>query len=293
MKKTRVVKAKAPGSAIEKWFARKFTVTAENYDSRSKIFRKIMAGSMKATGNPVYGGLVTKLNQGKVIESVSVPLNVSLSEHTKQVALPADLLKKAVREATYRAGMHSCICRESIGGCKNYPDAPSCIFIGEGARQLVSNGLANELTGHEACARIDLAAKMGLLGHAYFIEAEQYFWGVPNENLDKFLEICFCCTCCCLNVANLKYASHAQKKTNVSLGWTIVVDDNCTLCHTCVEICPIGAISEVSCKMTVSDVCYGCSNCVPRCPQSARKLVHTGPPISDLKDAFHQVNLKL
>jgi Pyruvate/2-oxoacid:ferredoxin oxidoreductase delta subunit len=270
MSKKKVFKPKGKGLGIENWLIKKSAITSENWEKRSKFFRSLMTGAMKGSGHPVYGGVVTKLNQSKVNQQISVPLHVDLSEHKRQVALPTDLLKKAIGEAVYRAGMKKCICRDSIGGCKNYPDAPSCVFLGKGARQLVTNGIAVELTSDEACARVDKAAEQGLLGHAFFLEAEQYFWGVKNEDMESFFEICFCCPCCCVNLSNLKYASEGQKRQNMSMGWTAVVEqDNCQHCHTCLDFCPVGAISDVEGITTISDLCYGCAACVSKCPSSA------------------------
>ncbi|MBM4041160.1 MAG: 4Fe-4S dicluster domain-containing protein [Planctomycetes bacterium] len=54
----------------------------------------------------------------------------------------------------------------------------------------------------------------------------------------------------------------------------VVVDrDECTGCETCVETCPVEAISMKDDKAEIDqDKCTQCETCVPECPVEAIKV---------------------
>ena len=64
-------------------------------------------------------------------------------------------------------------------------------------------------------------------------------WGVRNDEMDKFLEICFCCPCCCIA---MRLARNAQPEDRIRFhpaGWTAVADQTkCIGCRKCVPLCP-------------------------------------------------------
>jgi len=49
-----------------------------------------------------------------------------------------------------------------------------------------------------------------------------------------------------------------------------VISDECTMCGTCLEICPTEAISEGDPKYVIDpDTCVDCGQCVDECPAGA------------------------
>ena len=49
-----------------------------------------------------------------------------------------------------------------------------------------------------------------------------------------------------------------------------VVNDNCVLCKTCVDVCPVGAFHEGDTMMVVDpDTCIDCGMCISECPNNA------------------------
>ena len=49
-----------------------------------------------------------------------------------------------------------------------------------------------------------------------------------------------------------------------------VISDECTMCGTCVDACPVEAIKEGDPKYVIDpDTCTDCGTCVDECPVSA------------------------
>ena len=71
------------------------------------------------------------------------------------------------------------------------------------------------------------------------------------------------------NVA-MGMASRAGKQIQHSSLKPTINIDNCTLCGSCIEVCPASAISEVSGKAFVnSNLCIGCCECIALCKLDA------------------------
>ena len=139
-----------------------------------------------------------------------MPLNVDVTDQGEKVVVPLDLIKESLKNVTYIAGMDTCLCREA-NQCKDYPMDVACLFLGEPAKTVVKHGLGRFFTYEEACARVDEAARHGLMGQAVWIEVEQILWGVRNDEMDRFLEICFCCPCCCIAMRLARNATPAER----------------------------------------------------------------------------------
>ena len=228
-----------------------------------------------------------------------MPLNVDVTDKGEKVVLPIDFIKESLKDMKYISGMKTCLCREA-NDCEDYPVDVACLFMGEPAKTVVENGLAVPLTYEEACARVDLAAKHGLVGQAVWIEVEQMLWGVRNDEMDKFLEICFCCPCCCIAMRLARNATAKERHRFQPAGWTAVADrTSCTGCGLCTKEehgCPVEAISiDAEGKVAIDqEVCVGCGICNTRCPSDVIKIKQTMPMRGDIKEYFKEsYNLEL
>ena len=70
--------------------------------------------------------------------------------------------------------------------------------------------------------------------------------------------------------------------------WTvdfIAVDDQCTQCGFCAEVCPVGAVESQNSTMIDHEKCITCCACIKSCPQNARSMK---PGL--VKDAQERVN---
>jgi len=229
----------------------------------------------------------------KHTSAVVLPLDVDLTDAGQKVPVPMDFLKESLRHTTCIVGMPYCICREA-GDCQDYPHDLACLFIGEGARTLVRHGLAEEFTYEQACERIDRAAEMGLFGHAVWIEVEQLLWGIPNQQMDQFMEICFCCPCCCVGVTLAANGTRDVKQRFHPVGWTAVADTaKCTGCGLCISGphgCPQEAITfGADGKIQINqEYCVGCGLCKARCRRDVIKIKQTMPMRENMNEYFEK-----
>lgn len=225
--------------------------------------------------------------------TIVMPLDVDVTDKGEKVVLPIDLIKETLKHVEYISGMDTCLCREA-NDCEDYPVDVACLFMGEPAKTVVKNGLAKRLTYEEACARVDLAAKHGLMGQAVWIEVEQMLWGVRNNHMDQFLEICFCCPCCCIALRLARNATPKERHRFQPAGWTAVADRTaCTGCELCIKGehgCPVEAISFGADGKVVIDqeICVGCGICKTRCPSDVIKIKQTMPMRGDIREYFKE-----
>jgi len=216
---------------------------------------------------------------------------VDITDQSEKVVIPMDMLKESLKNITYIAGMETCLCREA-NDCEDYPKDIACLFFGEPAKTVVKNGLAKQLTYEEACARVDRAAEYGLMAQAVWIEVEQLLWGVRNDEMDKFLEVCFCCPCCCIAMRLARNAQPEDRHRFHPSGWTAVPDrTKCIGCGRCITEhngCPVDAISMgLDGKININqEICVGCGICKNRCNFDVIKIKQTMPMRKDLHDYF-------
>jgi len=65
----------------------------------------------------------------------------------------------------------------------------------------------------------------------------------------------------------------------------IAVNNQCTQCGICAEVCPVGAIDSQNSKMINQGKCITCCACIKNCPQNARTM-KPGP----VKDAAKRLS---
>lgn len=230
--------------------------------------------------------------------TVIMPLNVDITKESEKVIVPLDMLKESLKNMTYIGGMDSCLCREA-NNCSDFPHDLGCLFLGEAGKVVSKHNLGRELTYEEACERIDRAKELGLVAQAVWIEVEQLLWGVRNDNMDKFLEVCFCCPCCCIA---MRLAGKLQPEDRIRFhpsGWTAVPDrTKCVGCGKCAEegVCPVEAVSIAEDGKVAIDqeICIGCGECLKRCKLDVLKIKQTMPMRSSLRDYYkEEYNLDL
>jgi len=223
-----------------------------------------------------------------------VPLNHDLKyeQDYQNVVLPIELVRKAIEESSYRAIMNKCMCRAGHK-CTHYPIDLGCIFMGKAAKHVVENNVAREASVKEALAHIDRAAKIGLLCMCGWMEIERILWGIRLEEQYRFLEICFCCPCCCLAFRNFARMPVEFTQRARSIGWVVSEVTCCTMCGKCIEICPLKARSINGDTVTVSDTCFGCGLCAINCPEKAIVMKQKSETKERIQDYLIGLNLDI
>jgi NAD-dependent dihydropyrimidine dehydrogenase PreA subunit len=288
-------KARKRGFGLQDWVKSNTSIKGKKWRFAEIFFTAlVMAGPL--TKSRVLDAIIKRvalMTDKHPSAGFSVPLNIDLSDSCEQVTVPIDLMKQTARNASFVAVINECVCRHTFN-CVTYPHDLGCMFLGEGARVTVANGIAREVTAEEACAHIDKAASLGLAGGAFWVEVEQYVWGFKDEDREKHLEFCFCCPCCC---GAFKYEINAHGRTkhllHKSIGWRCTVNDDCQNCGSCLEACPRQLIRLGDDRAIIDDECSGCGICVSNCPAGALSVAQVGPMKSNLVDYFEGLNLKL
>jgi ferredoxin len=131
--------------------------------------------------------------------------------------------------------------------------------MGEVARLYNEQGYGREITKEEA------------LGYLRQNEDEGLVFRVGNSQEMDF--VCSCCACCCGGIVRLKRVPNPADYT--SSNYRAVIDEeSCSGCGTCVERCPMDAITlEDDIAKLQEKRCIGCGNCTIGCPESAISLV--------------------
>lgn len=219
-------------------------------------------------------------------------VDVDLSDKARSSVIPIDLVKEAIRKASYIGAMDKCLCR-TANHCHRVPHDLACLFLGKSGKVAVDHRIAHEASVEEALARVDRAAELGLVCMSLWVEIEQLVWGLRNDEMSDFVEICFCCPCCCTAFNLLKETTPDIRARFSGSGFTATVDHRCCIgCRKCVAgdaYCPQDAIQFRGSdgKMVVNqDMCMGCGYCKERCPTGAIKIRQTMPMRQDVHGYF-------
>ncbi len=268
----------------------RFVITDKRWSWYSKLFINLIGWAVKFVNVPAIGWFLKKIvlfdhPEKNFTQGYTINLNLKIDANDQNVILPIDLIKKVIAEASYISILHKCLCRTG-GKCKDYDIGLGCIFLGEGAKSIVGKGIAREATVAEALGHVDKAVGSGLVGHCLWVEAEKYVWGIKDEKLHHFLEICFCCSCCCLVLNNLKKVPSDIRARFRTVGWKATYTKGCNGCGLCQEKCPAGAVKVGNNNISVSDQCLGCGTCALNCPQNAIEMLMISSQKENIQDFF-------
>jgi ferredoxin len=220
------------------------------------------------------------------IQSRVIPINAKVKK-SKNAVLPYQLIDDFIDSAGFKIILNECLCRRGEE-CKDYPIEFGCIMLGEGARTLLKGGHGREVTAKEAKEHVRKAEGHGLVPFAAHAKAEVMTMGIPAEQHHQFIELCFCCPCCCLAMKNLKYYPPDIHKHNfINVAFAAKALPTCKGCKKCVSACPTDAIHINGNKVWVrEDKCIGCGVCQYTCEFDAIQLVQIRKPKGDLIDYF-------
>lgn len=149
--------------------------------------------------------------------------------------------------------------------CKTTDNIRRCFHFGNTGRFFIEHGFGEPVSKERANEILKEAEEDGLVHKAFHTSLD------PDKEEEA---LCNCCKCCCM-VFQSYYRGLWPFHTITS--YIARVDENkCKGCGTCLEKCPIEAVSLINGKTYVDETkCIGCSVCVYHCPENARNLEKT------------------
>ncbi len=193
----------------------------------------------------------------------------SLSEENSLHILDFERASEIIKTASH-IGVGVCYCRHKMEHVGKNCDAPMEICM-------TFNNCADSLTRHGIARKIDVAEGLDLLQKARDNNLIQL-----GENVrEKVNFICNCCGCCCeALIAARRFGFLNPVHTSAFIP--VIIDDNCTGCGKCINLCPVEAIGLVSANDPVNhlrkkarleeDICLGCGVCLKGCSKNALEM---------------------
>ena len=199
-----------------------------------------------------------------------IPIEETIESGT--VLLPYQMLKESIKKARV-ISLTECICRKEARltgeGC-NYP-IETCLSFGVAAEYYIENGIGREVSAEEAIKIVEDADKAGLI-HA-------------SANSKHLSNICNCCPCCCASMKGITKLGHDKHKYLNAIFESIIDEKLCIACGTCVDRCPVKAISLNDFAFVDRDLCIGCGLCAGNCSEGAITL----KPREDGEEPFNRI----
>ncbi|MFH1092384.1 MAG: 4Fe-4S binding protein [Pseudomonadota bacterium] len=209
-----------------------------------------------------------------------IPVGASL-EPGRQEVLAYDTVNRIIEQADLIAVAH-CPCRvmaDLLDRRKCDHPLEVCLKLDELAEYIIEQDLGREISKSEA---LDLVKECEARGLVHLTD---------NTQTDV-KSICNCCSCCCWSLSILK-RGRVQRDVLMAIYYLRETHvETCVGCGTCVERCPLGALTMEGEHPKVNlEVCIGCGVCVPTCPTGAAWLKSKGPgaPVAGFKALYHRI----
>jgi electron transport complex protein RnfB len=218
-----------------------------------------------------HGGFVPKTHALR-----TVPINQIVD--VQSPILPFDDVKKII-ESKSKIGLVQCACAARMRMLGSQCKRPQEVCIGfdfyaeYGIEEL---GVGRWITQQEAIDVIIQSEEAGLVHQT-------------GGNSISTECICNCCPDCCVSLRAFKLFPQPARLAG-SNYYAQLNQDECTLCESCVDRCPMNAISVNEDNASIDlDRCLGCGLCTSVCPVEAITLQTKGkvkPPPSPEKYKF-------
>jgi len=227
----------------------------DNYDNVSPLFKAA----------PAFDRTVpTRMTEaGKPIKIIPVDKTLEVSE---EFVLPSQTVEDIINKFDDIA-VGRCFCRQrrSLLGDPCDTEAPNlnCFTFGKSARHTSAQGFAKKITKEEAIKIMKEAENAGLIHKAYHPGSRE---SSPETS------ICNCCKDCCDGME--LWRNGTLPMINSTYHLSVIDEEACSGCGTCVEWCPTDAIVLNTAGVARRDesACLGCGVCSRFCPDEAISL---------------------
>jgi len=224
-----------------------------------------------------YHAKAISFENARKLVLLDVPLRVPPDEAGK--IIPFDIANKLIFNHREHIALVDCPCRveKRDRGVPHCEPINTCMFFGPTAVDFVTSHMPRM---HPR--RIDVKTALEVLDHQHdrgvsfnlwFKDAAGYRGGV----------LCSCCGCCCAGIEADRIMSGIrgleERRLVASSGYSPRRDDSaCTLCGTCISVCPYGVLKKDrendGGKVALdSDRCRGCGACEAVCPSGVITMV--------------------
>lgn len=200
---------------------------------------------------------------GGKIRVISVDKALDMPEES---VVPSQTIEEIIAKFDDIAVGH-CFCRQRrnlLGdGCATSAPTWNCFTFGKSARYTTAQGFARSVTRQEALAIMKQAEEAGLVHKAFHP-------GSRESSLET--SICNCCKDCC-DTFNL-WRNGTLPMINSTFHLSMIDEDACSGCGTCVDWCPTDAIALGDAGIAIRNEasCIGCGVCARFCPENAISL---------------------
>ena len=218
----------------------------------------------------ISGEYGLELATGRFPKMRVIPIEESIE--AKHHVATYDELHRLIEQAGEHIAIQECFCRKAGDlqdkPCQSTERREVCLSFGDLAELYVEEGWARRVDQQEALEMARLNEQEGLVL-------------MPgNDQEPNFM--CSCCNDCCLVLTLIKnYPNPADAMA--SSFYAEVNTELCTGVGTCIERCPLDAVS-LNNGFAVIELarCIGCGLCVPYCPEEAitmvKKEIEITPP---------------
>ena len=221
----------------------------------------------KTTAWPVVGKLTGWIVNRDHYDVTFIPINQELEDNGSTV-LPKQVVEDMIRRSCHRVILPICLCRVGCR-CQDYPMEIGCIFLGEGAKQ-IDPSIGRAVSVEEALEHMERAIAEGLIPQIGRVDPDPLMLGVRMRDWERFLTLCFCCTCCCIAMRNqLSWDQDMRGRMHRLEGLSIEISDECDGCGKCAKQCFAQAIVIEDKLARITEDCKGCGLCVDVCPREA------------------------
>lgn len=206
-------------------------------------------------------------------------MGIAASPNIKpELLMPCEDVRAMVMRAT-DITVHECGCRSKYHNC----DRPveTCLRVVFEGKVDTSD---EHTGGHENQIHISGERAIEIMNEAE--EAGLLHTLLNASILERTINICSCCPCCCYLLNPVIEQGKLHKLVSPSRFRAVIDEELCQGCQTCIERCHFDAIemrkvpgSKKMKAFIIAENCMGCGICNFKCPHGAMRLEIARPPI--------------